>query len=376
MPATKVKIIGTDWDFPGIWEESFRALPDRPMQKRSRIYASELGGSYRDRYLKMHAHPFSNDYNFRSLGKMMAGKFFEDVVGIVLTATGMLKKRQEAALIELPGMLPVSGKIDFIAGGVTDWDEAKDKAERLRQLLMFSDLDTRDFVMHMVDRILPHFKNLFSYSPAIQSIIECKSLSGFVFNLVKKNSKPRRGHDLQLLTYLLSQKHISKATILYISREDCMMQQLGVERSPELLKKFKEDVATMTEYYNASGKNYLKNLPPPDAEVIFEEATWNFRKNNLVEYSSYLTYTYQYKNIDEFKAKWDDVISKWNRVFRRHVLEGAPTGKSGKPLKLTPDNITVITEAKKHFPQWDKFVAQAKAAGAFEKPEENEEDEA
>jgi len=28
----------------------------------------------------------------------------------------------------------------------------------------------------------------------------------------------------------------------------------------------------------------------------------------------------------------------------------------------------------KYFPQWDKFVAKAKAAGAFQKPDENEEE--
>lgn len=221
--AAATKMIGTAWRFDDVWEETFRALPERKLEKRSRIYASELGGSFRDRYLKMHGHPVSNPFNFRSMGKMMAGKFFEDVVGTVLTATGLLKKRQEAAVIELPGMLPVSGKIDFIAGGVTDWDEAKDKAERLRQLLMWSDLDTRDFVLHMVDKILPHFKNIFSFSPAMETIIECKSVSGFVFNLIKSNNKPRRGHDLQSLHYLLHQKQIHQASLLYISREDCML---------------------------------------------------------------------------------------------------------------------------------------------------------
>jgi len=371
--AAATKMIGTAWRFDDVWEETFRALPERKLEKRSRIYASELGGSFRDRYLKMHGHPVSNPFNFRSMGKMMAGKFFEDVVGTVLTATGLLKKRQEAAVIELPGMLPVSGKIDFIAGGVTDWDEAKDKAERLRQLLMWSDLDTRDFVLHMVDKILPHFKNIFSFSPAMETIIECKSVSGFVFNLIKSNNKPRRGHDLQALHYLLHQKQIHQASLLYISREDCMLQQIDIERTPEILMRYKKDVATMTEYFNAAGKNYLKNIPPPDAEVIFEESSWNFRKNNLCEYSNFLTYTYGYKNIDEFKDKWDDTLSKWNRVFRRHVLEGKPQGKKGKPLTLTADNIATIAEAKTVFPDWDNYVEQARKAGAFDKLEETEE---
>ena len=207
----------------------------------------------------------------------------------------------------------------------------------------------------------------------METIIECKSVSGFVFNLIKSNNKPRRGHDLQALHYLLHQKQIHQASLLYISREDCMLQQIDIERTPEILMRYKKDVATMTEYFNAAGKNYLKNIPPPDEEVIFEESSFRFVKSSKVEYSSYLTYTFQYKNIDEFKDKWDDTLSKWNRVFRRHVLEGKPQGKKGKPLTLTADNIATIAEAKTVFPDWDNYVEQARKSGAFDKLEENEE---
>jgi len=373
--AVKNRILGIEWSLENIWAEAFRSIPERPLIKRDRIYASELSGAYRDRYLNMYAHPFSNPVNFRSKSKMMAGRFFEDVVWVVLGGTGLLKQKQMRAMVELPGLLPVSGKMDFIAGGVIDWERAEHEAATIKRLFSFAKAETSEFVSHMIDTILPHFKNIFSYNPAMETIIEVKSLSGFVFNHVKKNNRPRRGHDYQALHYLLPNKDIPKAHLQYISREDCMLQNIVIERTPKLLKQYKEDVATMTAYHDLGKKNYLKHLPPPEPEVMFEEASYNFVKSNKVEYSKYLTHSYGYKNIDHFKERWDKILASWNRVFRRHVLEGSPTGKLGKPLTLTPDNIAAIKEAKKTFPDWDNLVEQARKAGAFDKPEtETEED--
>jgi len=383
--ATKksaAKLIGMDWNLAQIWEESFRCIPDRPMQQRSRIYASELGGSFHDRYLKMYAHKFSNPYNFRSLGKMMAGKFFEAVVKTILIGTGIYRHEQLKGLIELPNCLPVSGKLDFVAGGQIDWDEAKNRAEKVKQFFGFIFEDLSPFTNHMTDKVLEHFKNVFSYSPLMEKILEVKSVSGFVFGLIKKGNKPRRGHPLQGLHYLLANKHIEKGLLTYISREDVVIQEFDITREKGLLKEYKEDVSTMTAYYNDSiGKNYLKHIPPKDEEILFEEASYRFVKSNKVEYSPYLTMSYGYKNIDHFKEKWDKQISKWNAAFRRHVLEGTeiPTVRKGQPatytMKLTPANLDTIKEAKVLFPLWDKFVAKAKASGVFDKPEQDGEDE-
>lgn len=361
MPKA-TKLIGTAWGFSAVWNESFRAMPDYDLQPRARVWASEMGGSYRDRYLKMYAHPYSNPINFRSRQKMMAGKFFEDVVGIVLTATGLIQDRQLSGLVQLDGMLPVSGKKDFIAGGVIDWDMAYDEAARLKQIFQSSKMETSNFIVHMIDRILPHFKNLFSYNPAMQYVLEAKSVSGFVFNLIEKKNSPRRGHDLQAFHYLLSEKDIPKSLLLYISREDCMMHEFLIDRDKEILKRYVTDVKTMTAYYNAAGKNYLKNAPPPDPEVAFEEASCRFVKSNSVEYSPYLTFTYGIKSIDDFKAKWDSRLSKFNRVFKRAVM-----GEN-----LTKANLEIIADAKTVFPDWDKYVDTAKANGIFEPEEESE----
>ncbi len=374
--AKKAQLIGMEWGFSGIWYESIRSLPERPMQKRNYIYASELSGSFRDRYLKMHAHPYSNPFNDRAKCKMLAGNFFESIVGMVLTATGILQRSQLRGEVELPGMLKVSGRLDFDAGGNTiDWDKAKHEVEKVKQLFSFSVTEMSPFINHMVTKVFEHFKMMFTHVPIARYIMECKSVSGFVYQLIERSQTPRRGHPLQSLHYLLANKEVPSALLTYISREDVMMQEFYINRSKELLKEYRDDVATMTAFYNdAIGKDYMKHLPPPDPEVKFEEASFRFVKENKCEYSPYLTMTYGYKDIDEFKGRWDKTLAKWNVGFRRHVLEGKPTGKLGKPLKLTPGNIETIKEAQKYFPLWDKYIAQARKAGAFEKQDETEDE--
>lgn len=376
MSKTKAQptLIGLDWNFAGIWEEAFSSIPQRPMTARNYIYASELGGSFHDRYLKMNAHPYSNPYNFRSQGKMMAGSFFEAVVKTILIGTGIYKREQLKGKIELPNCLPVSGKLDFIAGGNIDWDEAKARAEKVKEFFSFCFADLSPFTNHMTDKILVHFKHLFSYTPLMEKILEVKSLSGFIFQLVKKGNKPRRGHPLQGLHYLLANKELQKGLLTYINREDVMIHEFDIAREKALLKEYKEDVATMTAYYNDGVMGYMKHIPPTDPQVLFEEASYKFVKNNKVEYSPYLTMSYSYKNIDHFKEVWDKKITKWNNSFRRHVLEGTPTGKYDKPLKLTDDNKIVIEEMRGAFNEYDKYLKLAKKEGAFLKPEENEEE--
>lgn len=378
--ATKktAKLIGHDWTFSQIWQENFNMLQDRPLQKRNHIYASELGGSFYDRYLKMNAVPYSNPFNPRSKGKMYAGKFFESVVKMVLIGTGIYQKAQLRSEVELKNCLRVSGRMDFIAGGNIDWDAAKVNAETMKQMFAFCFDDLSPFVNHMTDNIVTHFQNLFGKSPLMPKIMEVKSVSGFVYQLIERGGKPRRGHPLQTLHYLLGSKEIEKGLITYISREDVSMQEFDITAEKALLKEYKDDVATMTHYYNEGATNFKKHIPPTDPEVQFEEASFKFVKNNKVEYSPYLTMGYGYKSIEEFDDKWGKRITKWNTAFRRSALEGyvppglTPTGKLKKAIILTDDNKKVADEVRALFPDWDKYVKQAKKEAIFEKEETEE----
>jgi len=90
-PAT---IIGFPWNFSQVWNATLDIPEERPFIPRDYCYASEIGSSFCDRYLKMYAVPMSNAPNTRSRRKFQAGNVWEGVLGMVLISAGMLKKKQ------------------------------------------------------------------------------------------------------------------------------------------------------------------------------------------------------------------------------------------------------------------------------------------
>lgn len=365
MPSKKTKakaeLIGMPWDFASLWNEAIRSLPERPLQKRDHIWASELGGAYIDRYLKMHGHPYSNPINFRSKRKFTAGHIWEWIVGIVLTATGIIRAQQLRGEVQLPKLLKVTGRLDFIAGGDIDWVKAKENVQVMQQIFSTSVDDMPPFIKHAVDRILFKMEQMFTRVPLKEIILECKSVGGIMAGRLENATKAMAHHELQNLHYLIANK-MKHGAVLYVSKDDAFCYQFDVEPTKELLKKYRDDVKTMTAYYRSSGKDYLKTLPPLEKEVSFNEVSFQFVKNFYVEYSNYITFLYGYKDFEEFKYKWQRPLAAWNRVFKRCVRQD----------NMTPANLDIIIEAKKTFPDWDKYVSKAKAAGAFQKEGEDE----
>lgn len=373
------------WDIASVLSEAIRtAEPERPLIRRDYIYASELGYDFASRYLAMYAHVPSNPPNDRSEGKFLMGKLMEAIIGIVLTVTGILRHHQLRGETNLKGLLRVSGKLDYIAGGSgIDWDEAESKVKIMQQFFAMSAAWMPKFIFNATDKVLAHFKNVFSNVPMEKYIYEIKSVSGMVFDIIEATHKARHHHILQSGHYLISDKESVDATkILYWSRDDARMEEMKTEATKDFLKLYKSDVATMTGYYNEGiGRNYLKHIPPLAPEVHFLEGSWRFEKNMNVQYSRYLTFLYGYKNFDAFKERWAAPLTSFNRVFKRHVNEGKEitrTKKDGTVVKsvakLTAANIEIIKEAKKIFHDWDKFVNDARKSGAFQTQEENEDE--
>jgi hypothetical protein len=372
----KIKLQGIDWDFASLLNEAFRSMPDsRQRTPRNYIYASELGYDFASRYLNMHAHTPSNPPNMRSRGKFFMGDMIEWTAYLILTITGVLRKEQLRGEVELPGCLRVSGKLDFVAGGDgIDWEEQKAKVEELQKLFAVAASRMPRFIMYAMSHIIKRMEMMFTRQPLKKYIIECKSVSNIVFELICKLKEPRRHNILQCGHYKLSDKEkVDAATILYWCKDDGRFEQFEIEIGRNFKKMYLEDVKTMTDYYAGStGSNYLKHIPPLAPEIHFLEGSYKFEKNMNVQYSQYLTMLYGYKDFDSFKDKWSPTLSSWNGAFRRHVLEGKPTGKLGKPLKLTPGNLETIKEIQKAFPEYEKYLITARKAGAFEKQEEEE----
>lgn len=379
--ATKksaAKLIGMDWDFKSLFDEAVRTLPQRAMVRRDNIWASEMMGDAYSRYLRMWAHPQSNPSNERSNRKFIMGHITEWIIEMILTVTGILQAKQLRGEVQLPGLLKVTGKLDFIAGGNIDWVKAKEQLEMIQKLFAVSIADMPPIIFHAITHIFSRMEKMFTLVPLREYILEVKSCSGMIMKLIQKSMQPRPRHKMQPLHYLLANKEIPAAQLLYVSKDDALLENFIITPTPPLLKTYRDDVKMMTDYYNNSGKNYIKNLPPRELELIFEEDSFTFQKNMNVQYSNYLTMGWGYADFDAFEKQWAPVKASYNRTFKRHVLEGTvQIGKTGKPsiMKLTPANIDTIREAKVLFPLWDKYVAKAKAAGAFDKPETEEDGE-
>lgn len=378
MAKAAAKLIGMDWDFKSLFDEAVRTLPSRAMVKRDNIWASEMGGDAYSRYLKMWAHPMTNPPNERSNRKFIMGHITEWIVEMILSVTGILQAKQLRGEVQLPGLLKVTGRLDFIAGGNIDWVKGREQLEMIQKLFAVTVADMPPIIFHAITHIFNRMEKMFTLVPLREYILEVKSCSGMIMKLIQKSMQPRPRHKLQPFHYLLANKDVPAAKLLYFSKDDAIIEVFIIERTKELAKIYSDDVKMMTGYYNNSGKNYMKNLPPKEHEIIFEEDSFTFQKNMNVQYNNYLTMGWGYADFDAFEKQWAPVKAKYNRAFKRHVLEGTEQiSKTGKPsiMKLTPANIDTIKEAKVLFPLWDKYIAKAKAAGVFDKPEQEGEDE-
>ena len=304
------------WSFSQIWNKSLEQREERELRPRNRIWASELGGAYIDRYLKMNGVPYSNPIDPRSLRKFEAGNLMEWVVGLVLKRAGILTEYQKWIGFQYPGLLEVSGKLDYTAGGYPDWGKAEEEIK---------ELGLPDFFDRATSDILSYFKKTFPKG-LNEVVLEIKSCSAFMFdNYAENGANPN--HKLQAYHYLKATNR-PEAHIVYISKDDLRMAEYGVFAG-QLEEEYKNDIEVMTNCFQSNIE------PPKEKEIVFEND--KFSANWKVGYSNYLTKLYGYKNQTEFDAKNKPLASKFNRVLKR-VKEGKT---------MTEDNLTILEGMKK-----------------------------
>jgi|GEM_PF-1096464 len=357
----KTKIIGHPWNFCVLWNQALDAVPQKPLVKREHCWASELGGAFVDRYLRMHAVPYTNPPNARSRRKFLMGDIVEWIASIVMVTIGLMRERQVRAEVELPKLLRVTGKVDFVAGGVVDWEKGYYDIQKIKAI--FSSGDAPKFIAETMEYVFGKMKKAFGNKQLMDAIFECKSLSSPMFQKVQKIGRPLSHHILQLGHYLIPNKDIA-GKVGYICKDDALMEEYDMTLGIKFMEAYRRDVETMTEYYHATGRNIFKTKPPVEPQVLFDPLIFRFEKNFKVEYSPYLELVYNFKTPEDFRKKWTKQVSDWNRVFKRCV--------NGE--KMTPANIVIIRSAAKLWPDWDKWVDKARKEGAFLKPEEIEED--
>jgi hypothetical protein len=316
----------SDWSIMNIWNDSLEK-PQRDLQPRSRLWASELGGSMIDRWHKMKGIPYTNPPNSRSMRKFMAGDIWEWIIKTVLVRAGIPFKTQDRVELNYDGLLPITGKIDFIAGGDIDYTQALERIETE---------DIPDFIKTPVRAIIEKFQK--DYPDGLpKKVIEIKSVSSFIFEDLLSKDNPRTHHMLQGAVYNLATG--LPTDIVYVCRDDCRLLQYNIDAIvPVLEADIKKDLELITKYHKEDIE------PEKEPLVIFDE---KFKTNWKIQYSPYLTMLYTYEvdgkekpieTPDEYFEAFSPLVSSWNRVVTRI--------KNGDAM--TKSNLEKIEEMKKH----------------------------
>lgn len=321
--------------------------PNYPVKPRDYLWATDLGNAPVDVYLKMMGEQFTNPANDRSMRKFHAGDVWEFYAYLVLYFAGVLRASQDHMVFQYPGLLKVTGRWDFLAGGKPDWTKARETIK----LFPMTDVIS-DYFQRMIDK----FEAQFGSQELKEIIIECKSVSSFMFPRYQKTQRGSIGNEIQLFHYEKSQGK-DEGHIVYINKDDSEMLEFPVWNpgNGEIEAEYKKRIELLTHYYNA------KEQPPLEKEIIFDEDTYRFNKNWKIEYSPYLTKLYGYQTPEAYRERWDRVVGQFNRVLGRIInVDMGKTTPSGKPIVITPDNQKVIDEMHGYFDNADDIIQKVK----------------
>ena len=308
------------WSFAGVWNASLEeGRPARVLEPRQKIWASEIGGSMIDRYLKMTGVQPSNPPNPRSLRKFEAGNIWEAIVGYVLKRAGILQTKQDWIQYQYQGLLPVSGKLDFTAGGKPDYEKALSTIQKEFDWLP-------EFISRATANIIQTLRKEYP-DGLVDIILEIKSCSSFMFEKYERDGQANPSHKLQLFHYLKC-KNMPEGHIVYISKDDARMLEIGVLNPSLVEDDYKKDIETISNFV-------MNNIRPPlEKYIIFDKDWGSFSANWKVGYSNYLTMLYGLENQKAFDDLYKPIVERWNRVLQRVIDK----------KDLTDNNKTAIAE--------------------------------
>lgn len=334
------------WSFFGIANLAATDRPVREIKPRDYLWATDLDKAPIDVYHALLGTVPTNPPNDRSMRKFHAGDIWEFYAYLVLYFAGILKSSQDRLTHQYPGLLMVSGRQDFIAGGVGDWTKAR---EAIRLFPM------TDPIKEYFTRLVDLFEKEFGTKELNEIVIECKSVGSFMFPRYEATQKPSKGHSKQIFHYLISQQR-NEGHVTYISKDDSLMLEFPVWLSDKNVEAdYKASIELLTNYYNN------KIEPPKEELIVFQEDTGSFSKNWRVEYSNYLTMFYGFETPRDYSDAVKGDVSLFNRSLKRAVMvDMGKTTPTGKPIQLTKNNLDGLEKLKAFFPDYNKYFAIAK----------------
>lgn len=333
------------WSLSSVWNAAVLAREPRELKARDRIWASELGKGIADVVLKMRAEPMTNPPNARSMRKFEAGNIFEWIVRIVLIRAGILKSSQDWLQFQYPDLCAVSGKLDFIAGGIPKYDNALELIEQL---------ELPEVLSRSMKAVVAYLQEKYP-SGVSERILEVKSISSFMFEALEKTGKASQNHRMQLFHYLKC-KEMNRGDIIYICRDDLRMMEIAVSKDEKTELEYKSYIEEITRVYKSG------ELPLLEPKIKYDNDVEKFAKNWNVAYSSYLTKLYGIKDQMEFDETYQPIAQQWNRVLSRK--------RAGKDM--TEKNKVIIETIKAEGFDFDALAARASVAEEDVEDENNQ----
>lgn len=290
-----------DWTLESLWNESLDAAPEWTYEARKRLWASELYKSDVDLFLLLNGTQPTNPPDYRAKRKMETGKMVERNITSVMRRCGILKSTQDRIVFDQEGLLPVTGKLDFLAGGQVNEEQIT---------LMLQEMEEDDAFGR---RLVSNIREKFAGRVLKQKVIELKSLSLHAFNKVLATGKPLRGHGVQAYHYSRNGK--VEAAIAYVCRDDSRMYWIPIPTYDETLEKIYIDkIRRVTEAIESGIQPEIAPL------VLYDEELGKFETNFQVQYSAYLTMLYGFQHPEEYggpKGTVSKKVKSWNSVLKR-----------------------------------------------------------
>jgi hypothetical protein len=333
--------VDKDWTLTGMWNGALQKNRRDAYEPRNHIWASELGGSYYDRYWRMKGRKPTTPPNLRSRRKFEGGNLAEWIVQQILARAHILKSSQHR--IEYSdGALKVTGKADFTAGGT------------IRQITPARLRDLPESFSLVAESVIAQLRE--KYPKGLKLVnVEIKSCAGTMFDRYRE--APNVHHALQAFHYA---KNTKRPTLLvYVSRDDFRITEWIIRpRSKKWDKLYQDDIARMAEVLAMEAKDVRKQLKEP--LLAWDPKKEKFSKNWKVEYSNYLT-DYGFSYPDKFAKPAQSAALRLSNIVKK-IKEGKPI--DGKV------NAQTLVECYAFYPGAEALIEEMKVKYADVVPEE------
>ena len=323
-----------NWSLSQIWNQALTSVPRRELEPRDYIWASELGGSFYDRYWKMKGRQPTTPPNVRALRKFEAGNLVEWVILQVLARAGVLRGTQEH--FTLDGVINVTGRLDFQAGGEIQVPDYSDLPETFQGIAQST---------------IEQLKEKFPDGLADVNI-EVKSCAGSMFD--KYTLAPAPQHGLQAFVQAIA---TNRPTLLvYVSRDDLRIVEWKImpksEKYQKLLDKDLEKMAEIIKIridFKEPGNFITHRDLLKFKEPLLVWSGGKFSSNWKIEYSNYLT-DYGYERPDEYSEPAKSISRRLNNIVKKL--------KEGK--ELTKVNFATLDECYAFYPEAEDIINKLK----------------